>query len=112
MNEFSKKALKEQYKNRVCTGGIYCIKCAESLKKWIRSTIDLSGSKNRFDFSIATNSCPETYMKEDWNLYGASSFAFEILEEITKKETQSYQEFAYDIEALFEMWNGDEKNYD
>lgn len=108
MNGFTKKALKEQYKNRVCTGGIYCIKCAESSKRWIRSTIDLSGSKNRFDFSVSTNSCPEIYMREDWNRYGASSFAFEILEEITKKETQSNQEFADDIEILFEMWSGDE----
>lgn len=106
MKDFSKKALKEQYKNRVCVGGIYCVKCTESSKKWLRSTIDLKGVKNRFDFSVSTNSCPEISMKEDWNRYGASSFVFEILEELTKKETQSDREFADDVEILLEMWNG------
>ncbi|MDK2809277.1 MAG: hypothetical protein PWP24_2015 [Clostridiales bacterium] len=104
MNEFSKKALKEQYKNRICVGGIYCIKCTESTKKWIRSAINLSGAKNRFDFSVSTNSCPEICMREDWNRYGASSFVFEIMEEITKKETQSDREFTEDVSILFEMW--------
>ena len=106
MKELSKKELKEQYKNRKCVGGIYCIKCTESKKQWLRSTADLKGAKNRFDFSVSINSCFETAMTEDWNCYGASSFAFEILDEITKKETQSDQEFADDLETLLEMWNG------
>lgn len=85
--------------------GIYCVKCTESSKQWLRSTIDLKGSKNRFDFSVSTNFCPETYMMVDWNRYEASSFVFETLEEITKKETQSDLEFADDLETLLEMWN-------
>lgn len=44
-------------------------------------------------------------MMVDWNRYGASSFVFETLEEITKKETQSDLEFADDLETLLEMWN-------
>lgn len=106
MNESTKKRLKEEYKNREYVGGIYCVRCTESENKWLRSTVDLKGSKNRFDFSVCTNSCPEISMMKDWNLYGTSSFVFEILEEITKKETQSDREFADDVEALFEMWNG------
>lgn len=105
MNEVSKKELREQYKNRVCVGGIYRVKCNKSSNQWLFSTIDIKGAKNRFDFSVAINSCLELYMKEDWNRYGASSFVFEILEEITKKETQTDQEFADDVETLFELWN-------
>jgi hypothetical protein len=41
---------------------------------------------------------------EDWKLYGASSFSFEILEEIHKKETQSDREFADDVATLLELW--------
>lgn len=44
MKELSKKELKQQYKNRKCVGGIYCVKCTESSKQWLRSTIDLKGS--------------------------------------------------------------------
>jgi hypothetical protein len=105
MNEISKKELREQYKNRVCVGGIYRVKCTGNGEQWLRSTKDMKGAKNRFDFAVSINSCLESYMKENWNCYGASSFAFEILEEITKKETQTDQEFADDVETLFEMWN-------
>jgi hypothetical protein len=105
MNGFTKKELKEQYKNRICIGGIYCVKCTESSKRLLRSTIDLKGSKNRFEFSLLINVCPEKSLIEDWKLYGASSFTFEILEEITKKETQSEKEFADDVATLLEIWS-------
>ena len=106
MKGLTKKELKEQYKNRTCIGGIYCVTCTEGSKQWLRATIDLKSSKNRFDFSISTNSCPETDMMEEWNRYGGSSFAFETLEEIIKKDTQSDREFDDDVEILLEMWNG------
>lgn len=104
MSNLSKKELKEQYKNRTCIGGIYCVQCTKSSTKWLRSTTNLIGSKNRFNFSVLTNACLDIYMAEDWKLYGASSFVFEILEEITKKETQSDREFADDVEILLEIW--------
>jgi hypothetical protein len=104
VKEFNKKALKEQYKNRVCTGGIYKIICKDTTKQWLRSTIDLKGSKNRFDFCVSANSCPEVGMMEEWKHYGSSSFAFEIVEEITKKDTQSEREFTEDVDTLLELW--------
>ena len=36
--------------------------------------------------------------------YGPGSFAFEVLEELKKDETQTDREFAQDIGALFELW--------
>lgn len=101
-----KKSLKEQYKCRACIGGIYRIRCITNSKQWLRSTLDLNGAKNRFQFSVAINSSPENCMAEDWKLYGASSFVFETLEELTKKETQTNKEFADDITTLLELWNG------
>jgi len=108
MNVLSKKELRDQYKNRICIGGVYCIKCHGNSKSWLGSATDLQGFKNRFSFSVMTNSCPELYMKEDWNEFGASSFTFEVLEEISKKDTQTAGEFAEDVATLLEMWN--EKN--
>lgn len=104
MTELTKKLLKEQYKNRTCIGGIYRIKCVKNTKQWLRSTIDLKGAKNRFDFSVSVNSCPDLYITEDWNRYGSSSFVFETIEEITKEITQSDREFADDVDILFEIW--------
>ncbi|WP_010250430.1 GIY-YIG nuclease family protein [Acetivibrio cellulolyticus] len=102
MEKLSKKALKEQYKNRTVIGGVYCIKCNSNL--WIRATKNMQGSKNRFAFSVLNNYCPETCMIESWNQFGASNFTFEILEELEKKETQTDREFSDDVNTLLEIW--------
>lgn len=104
MDKLSKKELKEQYKSRAVIGGIYCIKCNSNERQWIKSTMDMKGQKNRFDFSVSVNSCLEPSMRLDWSQYGAKSFSFIILEEIKKGETQTEREFAADVEALLEMW--------
>ncbi|WP_077611243.1 GIY-YIG nuclease family protein [Clostridium sp. Marseille-P2415] len=104
MEKLTKKALKEQYKNRVLIGGVYCIKCNGNINLWIRATTDMQGSQNRFAFSVSTDFCPETCMIEAWNQFGASAFSFEILEEIQKKETQTEREFSDDVNTLLEIW--------
>ncbi len=104
MEKQSKKALKEQYKNRVLIGGVYCIKCKDSGNIWIRGTTDLQRSKNRFLFSLSTNYCPEPCMADAWNQYGKSAFSFEIIEELCKKELQTDGEFSDDVDTLLEIW--------
>lgn len=104
MDKFLKKELKEQYKNRTVIGGVYCIKCNSNGRQWIKSTMDMTGQKNRFDFSVSVDSCLEPSMRLEWTQYGAESFSFQILEEIKKGETQTEKEFADDVEALLEMW--------
>lgn len=108
MDKQSRKALKEQYKNRPLIGGIYGVRCNTNL--CIRATADMQGSKNRFAFLISINSCPETSMMDAWNQYGSSAFSFEILEEIQKKETQTELEFLDDINTLLELWNEKSKS--
>lgn len=104
MDGLSKKALKEQYRNRECIGGVFCIKCDCNNNRWLQATTNIQGWKNRFDFSVLINSCPDTNMMKEWKQFGASAFSFEILEEIKKKETQTEQEFADDVNTLLEIW--------
>lgn len=108
MNDLSKKELKEQYRQQEHIGGIYRITCTQSEHQWILSATNLQGAKNRFAFSVATNSCPEHSMSADWELYDASSFSFEILEELKQTETQTNREFSDDIRTLLDLWR--EKN--
>ena len=110
MEKLSKQALKEQYKNRTIVGGIYRIKCSGSNEAWLRSTTDMQGSLNRFNFSVSVGSAPEMCMKQDWEKYGKSTFSFEILEEMKKKDAQTLQEFKEDIKTLFELWK--EKHFE
>lgn len=104
MSVQSKKELKEQYKNREIIGGVYRVVCRENGKYWLRATKDIKGSKNRFLFSVATNTCPEACMVKEWKQFGAIGFSFEILEEIVKKETQTDREFIDDTNVLLEIW--------
>lgn len=104
MEQFSKKEIKEQYKNRVVTGGVYCIECNGNGHKWIKSTKDLAGQKNKFEFFVSTDFCPEPGMHPEWKQYGAKTFSFTVLEEINKGDTQTDREFAEDIRILYDMW--------
>ncbi|WP_304509500.1 GIY-YIG nuclease family protein [Anaerotignum sp.] len=104
MGKSSNKSLKEQYKNRALIGGVYCVKCNDTMKPWVRATTDLQRSKNRFLFSISMNSAPEPCMHDAWNEFGGSAFSFEILEEIQKKKTQTDNEFSEDVDTLLEIW--------
>lgn len=103
MEKLSKKELKEQYKNRVVIGGVYCIKCNANDRMWIKSTKDMQSAKKRFEFFIKTNYCPEACMYAEWNQYGSNTFSFAVIEEIKKGETQTEREFSDDIDALLEM---------
>jgi hypothetical protein len=112
MDKLSKKALKEQYKNRSVSGGVYFIKCSEGGLIWLRATMDLQGAKNRFIFSKSMDSCPENSMREAWLQFGADAFSFEVAEEIMKKDTQTEAEFSEDVNVLLEMWQEKEKGGD
>ena len=103
MEKQSKRENKEQYKNRSVIGGVYCITCTKSGRSWIKSTKDLAGQRNKFDFFTSTNLCPEPGMSSDWKQYGAESFSFSILEQLEKGESQTDKEFADDIQTMYDM---------
>ncbi len=105
MDKQSRRELKEQYKNRARIGGVYCIRCNANEEQWIRTTMDMQGSKNRFLFSLSMDSYPEQCMAKAWNEYGKAAFSFEVLEELKMSETQTEQEFLEDINTLLEIWN-------
>ena len=110
MDNQKRKELMDAYKNRTIIGGVYCIECGGNNRKWLRSTVDMQGSKNRFLSSVKLKGCLEPSMNREWKEYGSESFSFTCLEELKKGETQSDKEFADDVKALYEMWLEKEKN--
>lgn len=104
MDKQNKKELTAAYKERKITGGVYAIVNSETEKMLILPAHDLQGSKNRFEFSQKTNGCMNLKLQNDWQKFGSAAFRFEVLEELTKKESQTAEEFDEDIRTLHELW--------
>ncbi len=104
MEKQSKKELLAAYKERAIIGGVYAIKNTANGKILLQSAADLYGCKNRFEFAQKTGGCAALQLHEDWKIFGAVAFTFEILEQLEKKDTQTLKEFSQDIEVLKEIW--------
>lgn len=104
MDKQNKKELAAAYKERKVVGGVYGIVNSENGKMLLLSTCDMQGSRNRFEFSKNTGSCINLKLRADWQKYGNTAFDFTVLEELTKKESQTDKEFAEDIDTLQELW--------
>lgn len=99
-----KKALKDLYKNRTVTGGVFAIRCEGSGHTWLKAAQNLAGQQSRFQFAVTHDSCWEPGMLPDWKEYGAASFTFTVLEELEKRPDQTDAEFAQDIKTLLALW--------
>jgi hypothetical protein len=104
LDALKRKELQTACKNRAVIGGIYCIRCRGNHRAWLKSTVNLSGQQNKFEFAVSTQSCPEPAMRAEWTQYGASSFSFVVVETLEKKPLQTDQEFLEDLGVLLELW--------
>ena len=99
-----KKELQNRYREREIVGGIYAIKNILNNKVFLEASTDLRGTKNRFEFAQKTGSCIHVKLQNDWNDNGGMNFAFEVLEELQKGDTQTAEGFKADLMLLKEMW--------
>ena len=99
-----RKELQTQYKEREIVGGVYLIRNTPKNKILLDASVNLQSSKNRFEFAQKTGSCVYLKLQEDWAEQEHSQFAFEVLEELKKSETQTPSEFKTDVELLKEIW--------
>jgi hypothetical protein len=105
MNEHErKKALRQSYRERKVTGGGFRVVNTKSGRFFLKGETDLKGAENRFEFSHLTDTCFHPAMQSDWKTFGKEAFAFEVLEELSKKDTQTDREFREDVALLEEIW--------
>lgn len=112
MDKSKRKEMMDAYKKREQIGGIYCVTCSGNNRKWIISTVDLESRRNRFDFAVKMNGCPDPPMRNEWLKYGTASFSFTVLAELKKKDDQSSEEFAKEVKDFYELWLEQEKQGD
>ena len=98
-----KKELQSQYSGREVTGGVYLIRNTVNNRILVNAATDLQSSRNRFDFAQKTGSCIDMKLQKDWAEHGSAAFAFEVLDELKKGETQTDAEFKADVSLLKEI---------
>lgn len=104
MEKSNRKDLIREYKERKLTGGVLKITNTQTGRYLLVGETNLQGSKNRFDFSVATNSCIYSKLREDWKRFGPQTFSFVILEEMEQKEDQTVEQFREDVQTLADLW--------
>ncbi len=99
-----RRELINKYKQRKISGGVYKITNADNGRFLLESGIDLAAIRNRFDFSVETNTCMYHLLRRDWSGHGAQAFSFEVLEELEMKDDQNQRQFRDDLKELAEIW--------
>ena len=78
-----KKEIKLQYKCTPRCAGVYQIRNAANGKVIVGSSLNLDGSKNRFEFERKTGCISKNRaLQQDWQEHGADNFSFAVLEEL------------------------------
>ncbi len=99
----SKQELRNAYKERKVVGGVYAIKNTANGRMLLATAVDLNGAQNRFVFSKDNPKAFNFKLLPDIKEHGVDVFAFEVLEELEKKPTQSDREFADDLAELLAL---------
>ena len=99
-----RRRLKDEYKHKLNIGAVYVLECSGNHRRWIRSTTDIQGIRNRFQFAASMKVCPDPATHSECDQYGCDSISLAVLEELQMKEGQTAGEFSDDIELLRELW--------
>lgn len=104
-NNDRKKELQLRYSGREIIGGVFLIRNTMKNKSLLDASVDIQGSKNRFEFAQKTGSCIDMRLQKDWAGQGSDQFVFEVLEQLKKGNNQTSAEFKADIDLLREVWS-------
>jgi hypothetical protein len=98
-----KSAAKNQYKLTKRPMGVYRIRNTQNDKSYIGCGVDLPAKINRHKAELKFGSHRNRELQEEWNLFGKSSFQFEVLDELPHKEN-SQENPIEEVHILKELW--------
>lgn len=83
--------------------GVYRITSSRSDKIYVGFGIDLPAKINRHKAELKFGSHRNRELQEAWDLFGETSFEFEVLDVLDHKEAP-HTDPAEELQALLEMW--------
>jgi len=98
-----KSAAKNEHKQAKHPMGVYRITNTRNDKSYIGCGTDLPAKINRHIAELKFGSHRNRELQEEWNLFGKSSFQFEVLDELDHKEDSEITPIE-ERKVLKEMW--------
>jgi hypothetical protein len=81
-----RKAAVAAYKERKSIAGVFAVRCASAGAAWVGGTPDLDKIQNRIWFQLKMGGCPHRSLQAAWNVHGAESLVFEIVERLEDED--------------------------
>jgi len=103
MTSTNQKALKEAFRQKKFRIGVFQLRNLTNQKILIGSNVNLDAYWNRMRSELKLGAFRNAELQQEWNEFGETSFAFEILAEIQQDESQSrnYAREAKELEKLY-----------
>jgi len=98
-----KKELKQSYRQKPEVMGVYQIRNVVNERVFVGAALNLYGIINRHKFDLKLGSHRNEKLQADWLAFGGESFAFEILDELTRKDG-SGRDYKAELAVLEELW--------
>jgi len=99
----SRKELNRAYAERVKPAGVFQVKNLANDKVLLGSSLNLEGSLNKHRFMLKIGSHTNKPLQADWNEFGPEQFAFEILEEVVRKDDPNFN-LSDELSLLEMLW--------
>lgn len=90
------------YKERKSVVGVFAVRCASAGAVWVGGAPDLDKIQNRLWFQMKMGGCPHRSLQAAWNVHGAESLSFEIVERL-EDETLAFARAAA-LKARIAHW--------
>ena len=84
------KALREEYKLRETTAGVFRVVNDVTGKVFLGSALDLHGPLNRIEFELKMGSWRDRRLQEDFTRHGRDKFTFEVLEQVEPSQDPGF----------------------
>lgn len=99
-----KRELKRAYRETPRPMGVYQILNTVNGKRYVGSSLDLEGIRNRLWFGLGMGS--DSFRRElqaDWKTYGEEAFCFEVLEYL-KPDGDPTRDYREELAIMEELW--------
>ena len=99
----NRKDIKKNFLQTHTPMGIYIIKDSMSDNKYIGSSKNLDGIKNRHIFELKTGMHKIKELQDAWKNYGEKGITFDVLDKLEPKEDSKY-DYSEDLATLEDLW--------